>query len=276
MHDVSFPVDCDGAPRGAHPSAAAAAPGAALGLVNTEQGGQNLIISLHDATRRASRCRRATITRARLLDGQVQNGGFRGNWYLLTFTYRNGADWEPQDIKRWLQATRKQFQRKGAALHYVWVAELQKRGAIHYHAIVWVPRGHFIRKPDLCGLWPKGSTQIAKARNAVGYLAKYAGKGLAAPLDPDGREIRFPRGARIQGAGGLAQSGVIEARYWLAPRWAREAVGGQVTDIRRVPGGWLHVQTGEVHLSPWQFIGYTVGMGAAVFKPRGSINVALV
>lgn len=253
-------------PLGAVSRGAAAAP--PLGLVHTEQGGQTLVVSLHDQTRRASRCRRGTITRARLLDGQVQDGGFRGKWYLLTFTYRNHADWEPGDIKGWLQATRKQFQRKGATLHYVWVAELQKRGTIHYHAIVWIPRGHFIRKPDECGLWPKGSTQIAQARNAVGYLAKYAGKGLGAQCDPEGREYRFPRGARIQGAGGLVNSSVVEARFWMAPRWARDAVGGQVTDMSRIPGGWLHRATGEVHLSPWEFIGYTAGQGAALFRER--------
>lgn len=267
MHGDSSTVGCSDSP-GQGVRAVGAAP--ALGLVHTEQGGQTLTVSLQDQTRRAGRCRRGTITRARLLDGQVQAGGFRGNWYMVTFTYRDAADWEAGDIKRWLQATRKQFQRNGETLHYVWVAELQKRGAIHYHAVVWIPRGQFIRKPDECGLWPKGSTQVAKARNAVGYLAKYAGKGLGSQCDPQGREYRFPRGARIQGAGGLVQSSVVEARYWLSPRWLRDRVGATVTDVRRVPGGWIHCATGEIHLSPWEFIGYTAGQSVAVFKQRGS------
>jgi hypothetical protein len=257
-------------------AARSAAPG--LGLVHTEQGGREtaesanssgntLTVTLEDSRRRASRCRRGTITRARLLDGQVKQGGFRGHWYLLTFTYRNSADWEPRDLKGWLQATRKQFQRKGAVLHYVWVAELQKRGAIHYHALVWVPRGHFIRKPDRCGLWPKGCTQIAKARNAVGYLAKYAGKGLGSQCDADGRELKFPKGARIQGAGGLALESRIEARWWMAPRWLRDSIG-EMTDVRRVPGGYVDKVSGQIHLSPWEFIGFTPGLGAALFRER--------
>jgi hypothetical protein len=249
---------------------AAASAAAGLGLVHLEQGGQTLAITLDDARRRASRCRRGTITRARLLDQQVQKGGFRGKWVFLTFTYRNGGDWEPGDIKRWLQATRKQFQRNGSAFHYVWTAELQKRGAIHYHAIAWVPRGQFIRKPDEAGLWPKGSTNVQEARNAVGYLAKYAGKGFGVQCHPDGREIKFPKGARIQGAGGLATDSRVEARWWMAPRWLRAAVGN-LEDVRRCPGGWCVPSTGAIHLSPWEFVGFTPGLGAALFRERACI-----
>lgn len=255
------------ASQATHPRAGWAPVGGppALGLVHIEQRGQDSALVVDLARSRASRCRRGTVTRARLLDQQVQRGGFRGAWYFLTFTYRDGADWQPQDIKGWLHATRKQFQRNGSKLHYVWVAELQKRGAIHYHAVVWVPRGQFIRRPDQAGTWTKGSTNVQKARNAVGYLAKYAGKGMGVQCGPDGRELKFPRGARIHGAGGLVASSVVEARWWLAPRWLRTAIG-ELTDVQRVPGGWLERATGQFHRSPWVFCGFLNGFSAAVFR----------
>lgn len=211
-----------------------------------------------------------------MLDQQLQQGGFRGAWYLVTLTYRDPADWEPHDVKKCLEAIRKQFQRKGVSLHYVWTAELQKRGAVHYHALVWVPRGQFIKPLDRSGVWSKGLTQIQKARNAVGYLAKYAGKGLGQLCDAEGRELRFPRGCRIQGAGGLCASARVEARWWSAPRWARDRVhaahGEGVHELRRLPGGWCHKASGEVFPSPWQFIGYTPGLGSVLFQWRGNVQ----
>jgi hypothetical protein len=129
----------------------------------------------------------------------------------------------------------------------------------------------YIRKPDQSGLWTKGCTKVEKARNCVGYLAKYAGKGLG-QCDDQMREYRFPRGCRIQGAGGLAAPGRIEARWWLSPRWAREAsqgsFGDSVRDIRKVSGGWVDAETGVFHESPWVFVGYTAGGRSALFALR--------
>jgi len=127
---------------------------------------------------------------------------------------------------------------------YVWVAELQKRGAMHYHLLIWLPKGLSLPKPDKQGWWPHGMTKIEWARNAVGYMAKYASKGDSSN--------KFPRGARIHGCGGLTGVQLQEARYWKRPTWVREktVIGDQVK--RHHGGGWLDHDTGEILESPWE------------------------
>jgi Protein of unknown function (DUF3296). len=39
------------------------------------------------------------------------------------------------------------MERRGHKLPYVWVAELQKRGALHYHVLLWLPRGLTLPNP---------------------------------------------------------------------------------------------------------------------------------
>jgi hypothetical protein len=80
---------------------------------------------------------------------------------------------------------------------YVWVAELQKRGALHYHVAIWLPKRVQLPKFDKQGWWPHGSTQRLIAKNAVGYLMKYLSK--ISPFH------KFPKGVRIHGFGGLTQ-----------------------------------------------------------------------
>lgn len=132
-------------------------------------------------------------------------------------------------------------------MRYLWVAELQQRGAVHYHAVVWLPKGVRLPKPDKRGWWRHGSSNIQGVkRSAVGYLMKYVSKGGLG---------QFPRGCRLCGSGGLDAPASAEFHYWRLPRYMREVMEiGQRAG--RVPGGgWMCRETGEMRRSEFGLLG---------------------
>lgn len=201
---------------------------------------------------RAARLRKSIITGARLHDSEARQGSARGAWYMLTATYAEGSDCSPRDISGLVKRIRSHFDRfnrrtgRGRSrLRYLWVGELTKRLRPHYHLLIWIPRGYYLGKPDLRGWWPHGMTRIERARNAVGYLAKYASKFCGAMA------AAFPRGFRTHGVGGLNEESRRELRWWKAPLDAREALG-EDADIRKVFGGYADRRTGAFWPSPWR------------------------
>jgi len=255
------------------PKACAARPDgvAGPGLVNREQVAREGQLLLENTVeqrswRRAAKCKQRTITRARLFDESVKKGGFRGRWLMITFTYRDGTPWAPDHIATFWHRVRQWYRRQRIELRYTWTMELTGRGRPHYHALVWVPRHLMVPTPDKRGWWDQGMTRTEKARNAVGYLAKYASK-VFGPCDPDGNEYLFPRGARICGGSRIAGDQIAEWRYWAASRWAREKVQPG-TELKRVTGGYLVVSTGELLVSPWRFVGQTPDGKHLIFEAR--------
>lgn len=172
---------------------------------------------------------------------------------MVTPTYRETVDWRPSDLRDCLHAMREWGRRCGVKLRYTWVMELTKRGRPHYHLLVWMPRHLHLPKMDKRGWWPHGHTKTEVARNAVGYLAKYASKAFGS-CDSEGVEYLFPRGARICGGTVVDVAQLPEWRYWSAPKWARDRVE-PLTDIRRVRGGYMVTATGEWLRSPWRYLG---------------------
>lgn len=202
---------------------------------------------------RAQRLRKSVITGARLHDQEAQKGSRRGAWYFLTLTYRDGSNSGPRDVSELLKRMRGHFNRLRAGrarwnsevFRYVWVGELTQRLRPHYHVMVWVPKGMFFGKVDQRGWWPHGSTQIEKARNCVGYLAKYASKFTSVTAGA------YPKGFRTHSVGGLNDESKRELRWWKAPKEAREVLGGDA-DIRKTKGGWFDRLTGVFWPSPWK------------------------
>jgi len=123
-----------------------------------------------------------------------------------------------------------------------WVIETTKRGVPHYHLLFWVPHGTRIPKPDESGHWPHGMSRIEVARRAVGYIVKYATKGT---------DHELPRGARLFGCGGDRSARHLAHRAGL-PRWLRESASPGVRCIRVTGAGWLEVETGLTHRSPYE------------------------
>ena len=187
--------------------------------------------------------RKATITGARLIDQHLRAGGRRTYPVMITLTYARLDSWSSLHVTGFLKSCREWFRQRDRKFYYCWVAELQKRGAVHYHVVVWMPKGYRLPKPDKRGWWPHGLTKIEAARNPVGYIAKYVSKETLS--------ARLPKGCRMHGRGGLTASARIEMRWWSAPRWVR-SWRSSISDVRRMPGGgFVCVVTGEWRPSPY-------------------------
>lgn len=219
--------------------------------------------------------KRRTITHARLADQYAQKGGFRGRWIMVTPTYADEVQWEPGHIRHLVRRMRDWFSRQGEVCRYQWVMELTKRGRPHYHALIWVPSRLRLPQPDRAGWWMHGFTRTEVALNAVGYLAKYASKGICL-VDPDGNPFKFPKGARICGGGGLDYQSRLELRWWLLPRWLREAattdLGEGIHDLRRFGAFFVHPDSGMTWQSPWRFIGCSPGWTHLLFVKRDHVQ----
>ncbi len=196
-------------------------------------------IKLDPHASRVTRLRSALLTGARLHCEQ------RSKWRvaMLTLTYRPDVEWFAFQISDCLRLIRQYLARKGVEFRYIWVQEHTKRGMPHYHVLIWLPLGLSLPKPDKRGWWPHGMTKIEWARNAVGYIAKYASK--ADSLHP------FATGARIYGVGGLTGSALIKWRWWRLPGWLRDIAASTDLFVRHVGGGFVSRVSGEIIFSPF-------------------------
>jgi hypothetical protein len=184
----------------------------------------------------------------------VQMLDVRGRLVMDTLTYRPGEQWQPDHISQFMQETVDCLQDN--LLSYSWVAELQERGAMHYHVLLMVKKGTDVPMPDKSGMWSHGSSNRASARSAY-YLMKYTQKGC------QGGE--FPRGARILGASWrhlrLVASEMDTRLVAVSQRLRRETVLPMwvvrlcsstmevLTARRHKGGGW--VVGDAVYRSPW-------------------------
>lgn len=235
-------------------SAGAAAGGA--GLVSYEttcHGFDDLIPIITDPVRTRER-RLARLRRNVWAAGKLHGLEAKG-WrcWFVTLTYdtrgtlgRGAHEWSPSHIRDALKRYRHWCRDRGTECRYVWVAELQQSGTMHYHVAVWLPKSLSMPKWDVptrtgAVFWPHGLTQREKARDAVGYLMKYMSKV--------GGKHDYPKGARIYGIGGLKRAG-RDIRGWLnLPYWIKQAYGvGEV--VTRACGRVVR-ETGEVLRSPW-------------------------
>jgi hypothetical protein len=126
--------------------------------------------------------------------------------FMVTATYADAAGWEPNHVRSWLDNIRHWCVRNGFQCRYVWVAELQQRGAMHYHLALFLPASAYLPSSDAQGWWPHGVTRTERAKAAVPYLMKYLSKGTELH--------QLPKGARMYGVGGLQHS-LRRARRWL-------------------------------------------------------------
>lgn len=243
---------------GASASAASGrAADVALGFTNTETTHSPVLekrqrplrdrLLVDPRAKRLKRMRSTVNHAARLLhfDAHSERNAALWNKKFLTLTYAQLDDWEPGHVRAFLNNVRDWCRRRGVRLRFVWVAELQKRGALHYHVIIWLPKGKYLPFADAQGWWPHGRTNIVNAQSPIGYITKYASKATAADA------LGFPKGARICGHGGLQSEGRRHIRYWNSPIWVREALSGRA-DIRKVVGGYMDKFTGEFLPSPWR------------------------
>ncbi len=131
---------------------------------------------------------------------------------MVSLTYRKVGDWNARHVTEFIRKVKRFL---GSRLYgYFWVAEMQERGAVHYHVIFIVLQGVRIPKPDQEGYWEYGMTRIEKVNHVYGYLSKY--------LSKDGQKAKYPKGIRIFGFS------IYILKDWVAirklPQWVQTAV----------------------------------------------------
>ena len=201
---------------------------------------------------RLAKMSRATMAGARLHREEIAASGFRAWPVMVTLTYADGRAWSPNHIRDFLQRVRVYLRRRGARCRFVWVAELQQRGAVHYHVLLFLPWGLKLPKVDLRGWWTAGAANVKLARHAAAYLAKYASKASEQAGRLLGAGADFPPGCRIHGTGGLTRRGQMQRRWLLAPEYVRSYWQAWRQDVARaIGGGWLSRATGEWQPTRW-------------------------
>jgi hypothetical protein len=159
--------------------------------------------------------------------------------WMVTLTYAgDNSAWKPEHLTTAMNTFRKWCKREGFACRYVWVAELQERGVIHYHIACWLPRGIAMPKWDRRGWWPYGMSNTLKAKHATAYLMAYLKKG-----DLEARGA-LPKGARNYGVGGLDHS-LRRARRWLRLPVFVQGNSSIWDDWKRAEGGGWVAPSGE-------------------------------
>jgi hypothetical protein len=170
--------------------------------------------------------------------------------WFVTLTYRGVDDWRPDHISAAVQRFRNWCKWRKVPCRYTWVAELQQRGAVHYHLLAWLPVGvqmPFWDKPSRAfraTFWPHGWSNTQVAVSGVGYLMKY--------LSKLGELTRFPKGLRLYGIGGLQRDGRSVRAWFNLPQWAKAAYG--VGDLSRSAGRLVVRATGEVLAPVWRVL----------------------
>lgn len=220
---------------------AACGQGGACGLVPYKTSGN--IISLHPnecALRRIKRLKRSVWASGHL-HSLAERGHRPAVCWFVTLTYKGVDDWRPDHISYAIRHYRQWCKRVGVPCRYTWVAELQSRGAVHYHLLAWLPRGFSMPLWDKphgkrLAFWPHGMSNTQIARSGVGYLMKY--------LSKLGEFHRFPVGLRLYGIGGLDATGRKIRGWYGLPTWVKRSFG--VGDVVRVAGRLVVQATGEV------------------------------
>lgn len=216
------------------------------GLVPLETSPLQIFFDSSETARKRIKRLRRSVWASGHLHGLSARGKRPPVAWMVTLTYRGVDDWRPDHVSAATERFRRWCARVGVPPRYLWVAELQQRGAVHYHLIVWLPVG--VRMPhwDKCSrapsgrivrpLWPHGMTNVEQARTGVGYLMKYVSKLSDVST--------FPPGLRLYGVGGLDPQARAVRSWYSLPEWAKREHG--VGDLRRMACGLVVRDTGEI------------------------------
>lgn len=206
--------------------------------------GEVFVVDQHKA--RIARMRRRVKAWSEALKDYIH--GRRYRVVMITLTYRPGVEWQPGHIRDFMRRVRRGL--GDGLVGYAWVAEMQLRGAVHYHVLLVVRRGVSIPKPDKAGWWLHGLTRIETART-VFYILKYTGK--------EHQKVGFPKGLRVF-AVWIAKdvlTAVERLRFRLSalPSWLVNVVSDTVFSVLELPrrksgGGWC--LGGRVYRSPYR------------------------
>jgi len=135
---------------------------------------------------------------------------------------------------------------------FAWVAELQKRGAVHYHLVLLVRRGTRIPLPDKSGMWSHGHSAIHTARTPY-YLLVYVGKEYQKDLS------RYPKYCRL---------------YAWGLRFGGKAIRDSFIALAGLPGADDEHSAVDGELQDWQYVGACIDRDfAKILLPDGAVIV---
>lgn len=218
-HVIDSPVLCE-----------LAEPDAATELVNkiaTSPAGRS--------KRREKAARRKLKTVAQEQAVHAHRHGLRA--VALTLTYAKQGEFSSKHISAFIDNLRRFAKTTGHRLPYLWV--LEQASHLHYHLLVWLPKGVRLPKDRLSRWWRWGSTWVEACRSAgdwAHYLRKFDGAS------------RLPAGARLYGYGGVAADSRVAIHRSGLPQWLKAKT---VNCCRRTRGGWVDTATGELFQSPY-------------------------
>jgi len=161
----------------------------------------------------------------------------------LTLTYKSNAEFCRKHISAFFDKVRRWAKNQGFSLPYAWV--LEQETSLHYHLIIWLPRGVRVDRAKLACWWNWGSTWIKSCRSVASwgsYITKFE-----RPKRP------MPKGVRLFGYGGLdvATKQKVARSGW--PLWLVKLVPTGQPARRCKGGGWVNLSTGEIYASRYNW-----------------------
>jgi len=165
---------------------------------------------------------------------------------MITLTIRQVEDYSPGMIRDYVKKLKRQLGKK--LYGFAWVAEMQKRGAVHYHMMVCVEKYTRIKVPDKSGMWSWGMSKIETARTAY-YLCVYIGKERQKDLS------RYPKSCRVYSVSYRLPEG--QTKRYLEVLRKKKSLQKELNEIEKS--------------KDWDFLGSTVTKGYAekVLTPNG-------
>lgn len=212
------------------------------------------LIELDKKKARISRMRRRVFSWANTVAEYLpaRGIGFRHRKVMITLTYAEVDGWRPNHIQRYMKELKRRLGSNLIAI--ACVAELQERGAVHYHIELICKKGTRIPMPDKSGMWPHGMSKIETAKS-IFYICSYLKKAYQ-------KEGNFPKGLRMFSVW-IAPGAVSALAAWLfrlssLPQWLCDKIAGVGQQgskwFRNPGGGWWYA--GHFFRSPFQFLGY--------------------
>ncbi len=195
---------------------------------------------------RLRRLRRRVVEWVKVIEAEAPGARL----LMVTLTYGDGVAWNARHISDFMRSVRREL---GDSLYgYAWVAELQARGAVHYHVLLWVARGVKLSMPDKSGAWKHGMSRVERARGPY-YVVKY--------LSKEGIGGEFPRGCRLfavvfRPSAPISLFGRLRLRASGLPAYVRDVM---------LAGGYQWVERFE---SCWMLGGSLVGKGVRAVPYR--------
>jgi len=150
-----------------------------------EDGKDAPIESKPQKVRTEAHARRARVAFRRLVGANIDGVNHP---VLASFTYTENMVDIGTGRKDWRAFARRGASLWGESFRWVCVAEFQRRGAVHFHALIWgIPESVIDSERHarvVASLWGRGFTDVVRtdgSHKLAGYLAKYMSKMF---LDP--------------------------------------------------------------------------------------------